>query len=126
MISIKKISHKTAENYLELARGNYYLGGGEPPGHWHGNGAAALGLKGRMTRAQFENLFHGHSPDGKTNQIQNAGKMVGDQKRVPGWYLTFSPPKSVSIIWEMTSEHERRAIERAHDEAVQITLSIME
>ena len=126
MISIKKISPKGAEYYLELARENYYLDGGEPPGLWHGNRAAALGLKGRMTRAQFENLFHGYSPDGKTNQVQNAGKMGGDQKRVPGCDLTFSPYKSVSIIWEMTPEHERRAIERAHAEAVQITPSIIE
>ena len=126
MISIKTISLKSATYYLELAQENYYLDGGEQSGNWHGKGAAALGLKGRVTRAQFENLFHGYSPDGKTNQVQNAGKMGGDPKRVPGWDLTFSPTKSVSIIWEMAPEHERRANERAHAEAVQITLSIME
>ena len=38
-----------SNSYLELAREDYYMGGGDPPGQWHGRGAGVLGphLEGR-------------------------------------------------------------------------------
>ena len=120
------MSIRSARYYLELAVEDYYLNGGEPPGQWHGKGAAALGLAGKVTREQFENLFYGYSPDGKTSLVQNAGQKFGYHERVPGWDLTFSPPKSVSVIWATAPEPIRRAIERAHAEAVKTSLDLME
>lgn len=39
--------------------------GTEGPGEWVGNGAAALGLQGRVTPKQLFNMLRGKSPDGK-------------------------------------------------------------
>ena len=126
MLSLEKISIRGAAYYLELAHANYYLQGGEPPGEWQGEGAKALGLSGEVSGEAFQNLFHGFAPDGKRALVQNAGKKDGYHKRVPGWDLTFSPPKSVSVCWALAPEPMRKAIERVHEEAVRKTLAIVE
>lgn len=126
MLSLKKISIRSANYYLELAHEHYYIQGGEPPGEWHGEGAKALGLSGRVTGETFHNLFQGFSPDGTRSLVQNAGKKDGYHKRVPGWDLTFSPPKSVSVCWALAPEPMRKAIERVHEEAVRKTLALVE
>ena len=46
MLSIDKISLKNINYYLELAREDYYLNGGEPPGQWHGKALRARLLIG--------------------------------------------------------------------------------
>src|SRR5438876_1006009 len=45
--------------YLELAREDYYLEGGEPPGNWFGSGADALGLKGVVQKNELRHLLNG-------------------------------------------------------------------
>lgn len=126
MLSLEKISIRSAAYYVELAHEHYYLQGGEPPGEWHGDGAKALGLCGEVAGETFRNLFQGFSPDGTRPLVQNAGKKDGYHKRVPGWDLTFSPPKSVSVCWALAPEPMRKEIERVHDEAVRKTLAIVE
>ncbi|MDO5066356.1 MAG: MobF family relaxase [Propionibacteriaceae bacterium] len=37
--------------------GDYYLESGTPPGQWMGQGAAALGIEGKVTEAQMKALF---------------------------------------------------------------------
>lgn len=126
MLSIRKVSIRSADYYLHLAQKDYYTQGGEPPGKWHGKGASALGLSGAVTREQFENLFQGFSPDGKTALVQNAGQKSGYHQRVPGWDLTLSPPKSVSVCWALGTQNLRDSIERAHEEAVRTALTQMD
>ena len=93
MLSIAALSGGQGNYYLKLARDDYYLKGGEPPGRWLGEGASALGLTGQVQRAEFKNLLRGYSRDGETPLIQNAGK----PNHQSGWDLTFSVPKSVSV-----------------------------
>ncbi len=126
MLSLEKISIRAAAYYLELAHANYYIQGGEPPGEWQGAGAKALGLSGEVSGEAFQNLFKGFSPDGTRPLVQNAGKKAGYHKRVPGWDLTFSPPKSVSVCWALAPEPVRKKIERVHEEAVRMTLAMVE
>ncbi len=126
MLSLEKISIRSAAYYVELAHEHYYLQGGEPPGQWHGGGAKALGLSGQVAGETFHRLFQGFSPDGTRPLVQNAGKNDGYHRRVPGWDLTFSPPKSVSVCWALAPEPMRKEIERVHDEAVRKTLAIVE
>ena len=126
MLSILKTSIGSADYYLNLAREDYYLNGGEPPGQWHGKGAELMGLVGQVQAEHFQNLFAGFSPSGKVAFVQNAGQRSGYHKRVPGWDLTFSVPKSVSVCWALASADERRAIERAFEESVRTALSMME
>ncbi len=109
-----------------LAKEDYYTKGQEPPGVWLGTGAEKIGLSGIVKRAELKNVFCGFSPDGKEKLVQNAGKMSGKKSRDPGWDLTFSAPKSVSICWAISSPEVRQIIERAHFEAVKETIKDIE
>jgi len=107
--------------YLELGREDYYLHGGEPPGIWYGNAAEKLALTGTVSKEDLKSLFRGFSPAGQT-LVQNAGKMA----RKPGWDLTFSAPKSVSVLWSQSTGDTRKAIQEAHLRAVKQALDYLE
>jgi len=127
MPTIQKISLASLLYYLELVVQDYYLSGGEPPGQWsRGQGPAALGLVGTVDHAQFRDLFMGFSPDGEKEWVQNAGQKDGYHKRCPGWDLTFSPPKSISVLWSQSSEETRTKIQLAHRRAIESALEILE
>jgi conjugative relaxase-like TrwC/TraI family protein len=126
MLSIRKVSLDNINYYLALACEDYYLKGGEPPGQWHGGALPAFGLKGKVEDEHFRNFFFGFSPDGQKALVQNAGQTEGYHKRCPAWDLTFSAPKTVSVIWSQAPKEVREVIEEAHREAVRIALSIME
>ena len=126
MLSIRKMSIRNADYYLDLACEDYYLKGGEPPGQWHGQGAEALGLRGNVSPEVFHHLFNGFAPDGQRPLVQNAGKHEGYHRRVPGWDMTFSAPKSVSVCWALANEPMREAIRKCHEQAVRSTLNMIE
>lgn len=111
--------------YLNLAAEDYYLEGGEPPGLWMGKGAEELGLSGEVQDYAFKRLFWGYSPfaqgtDGKLTQ--NAGK----NNRHPGWDLTFSAPKSVSVLWSQADRGIRETIQELQRLAAERTISFLE
>lgn len=111
--------------YLSLSREDYYVGGGEPPGVWHGKGSEALGLIGTVEAAQLRNLFRGFSPDGAralTQRRTNAEVAT----HAPGWDLTFSAPKSVSCLWSQLPADKRSDIEDIHYQAVKAALDYLE
>ncbi len=108
--------------YLKLAREDYYLSGGEPLGQWHGRAVKLLNLQPHVERASFGHLLSGFSPDGKTRWVQN----TGNRQRQCGWDLTFSAPKSVSVLWSQAGPETRRAIEQAHENAVHAALDHLE
>jgi conjugative relaxase-like TrwC/TraI family protein len=107
--------------YASLSAEDYYHKGGEPEGLWHGLGAKELGLSGTVDKAEFLKLCDGFSPDGEPF-TQNAGK---DNHRA-GWDLTFSAPKSVSVLWSQADEETRHKIQAAQLEAVQKTIDYLE
>jgi len=100
--------------YLKLAREDYYLSGGEPPGMWHGSGATALGISGKVAPQKLRNLLSGFSPNGKQSLVQNAGS----DRRQSGWDCTFSAPKSVSVLWSQLERTEQKKLEASHRAAV--------
>lgn len=51
--------------YLNLAREDYYTGGGEPPGQWFGRGAEDLGLAGTVNATELHNLMEGFDLSGQ-------------------------------------------------------------
>lgn len=110
-----------SDYYMDLAREDYYTGGGEPPGQWQGQGAEALGLTGKVEADHLKGLFEGYSPDGEA-LVQNAGH----ENRHSAWDLTFSAPKSVSVVWSQAPEEIRREIQAAHSEAVKSALTYLE
>lgn len=121
MLSISNLG-SNLDYYLELATVEYYLNGGEPPGRWFGRGAKQLGLSGMVDKEQLRNLAAGFSADGKRKLVQNGGK----EDRQVGWDLTFSAPKSVSVLWSIAPDHIRRVIQECHDSAVQEAISYLQ
>ena len=87
---------------------------------WHGAAAGALGLRGHVHPRRFEELLSGEVPD---RGIRLGRMREGEREHRPGWDLTFSAPKSVSL--EALVVGDRRVI-RAHDEAVRATLDWIE
>ncbi len=121
MLSVSAMSGGQGAYYTGLAREDYYQQGGEPPGIWQGRGATALGLGEQVDKAAFASLFTGHDPEGNP-LVQNAGSAT----RQPGWDLTFSAPKSVSVLWSQLPAELGAEIRAAHQEAVQAAIGYLE
>lgn len=107
--------------YTSLGREDYYLEGGEPPGVWMGAGAKILGLSGDVTPYKLRLLFRGYLTE-KKRLVQNAGK----KSRRPGWDLTFSAPKSVSVLFSQAAPREREEIRACVRRAVERTIRHIE
>ena len=121
--------------------GGYYAGPGEDAAAarakeaehrrasaWYGEGAAALGLEeGREVAAgTFEKVLQGRVPG--TN-VRLGRLRDGQHEHRPGFDITFSAPKSVSLAALLPTEKRPRgdrAAVRAHDEAVRATLEWIE
>lgn len=121
MLSIGSMGGGSGKYYLDLAREDYYFQGGEPLGKWWGQGAEKLTGMGTVAKDDLKFLLRGLSIDGKP-LVQNAGK----EKRQVGWDLTFSAPKSVSVLWSQADRLTRDTIQAAHYEAVKAALSYIE
>ena len=87
---------------------------------WHGEAAKDLGLKGHVLPGEFEDLLEGWVPG---TEIRLGRMREGENDHRPGWDITFSAPKSVSL--EALVIGDRRVI-RAHDDAVHATLKWIE
>ncbi|MBB8519149.1 relaxase domain-containing protein, partial [Escherichia coli] len=82
----------SAGNYY-TDKDNYYVlsSMGE---RWAGQGAEQLGLQGSVDKDVFTRLLEGRLPDGADlSRMQD-----GSNKHRPGYDLTFSAPKSVSMM----------------------------
>lgn len=122
MFSISEMNIGQEAYYASLAVEDYYTKGGEPQGNWYGKGAARLGLGEKVEPEQLSALFLGYTPTGNSLVQHQQGK-----DRQPGWDLTFSAPKSVSVLWSSLPPGEHRdAIAKAHDYAVKTTLDYLE
>ena len=127
MLSIGAMGSGQGSYYVGLAREDYYLNGGEPPGRWIGQGAERLGFTTSkvggdvVEKATFLAAFEGFQVDGG-QLVQNAGS----ERRQPGWDLTFSAPKSVSLVWALADPEVHKAISEAHFESVKAALSLVE
>lgn len=121
MLSVAKLSGNL-DYYLELATLDYYHNGGEPVGKWFGQGAERLNLRGEIDHEVIRRIATGFSADGQSKLVQNAGK----ENRQIGWDLTFSAPKSVSVLWSIAGPAERAEIQKAQEEAVRATIGYLE
>ena len=123
MLSIKNITDSgAAVSYFE--KDDYYAGKEDGPsseGVWWGKGAERMGLQGPVDREQFRALLEGHLPDG--TELGTVRERGGEKVHTPGWDLTFSAPKSVSILAEVGGDER---LLQAHDEAVRETLAWMQ
>jgi conjugative relaxase-like TrwC/TraI family protein len=107
---------KAALSYYEhLRRDDYYTRDSEPPGRWAGQGAERLSLRSPVTHTEFDAALTGRDPKTGDRLVQPGGR---GHEHAAGWDMTFSAPKSVSVLWALSDEHDRRAIEQAHRTAV--------
>lgn len=125
MLSVAKLTAGAEDYYLlSVAHGleDYYTGAGEAPGYWTGKGAQALGLDGEVTPEDLHILLSGLSPlDASPIRSAHAGR-----KTVAGFDLTFSAPKSVSLMWGLTTDAIAHEVREAHDQAVAAALAYIE
>jgi len=91
---------------------DYYLGRGEAPGRWIGAVAEGVGLAGEIEADTLRNLLAGRSPTG-----EDLGVQLRPGRR-PGYDLTFSAPKGVSLLWAFGPGDVAEAISAAHDRAI--------
>ena len=110
-------SSAQASSYYEAD--DYYADGGLSPSEWQGEGAKELGLEGEVERDAFRDMLDGKLPDGQQLGTVRDGKL----EHRPGWDVTMSAPKSVSIMAEVAGD--RRLI-GAHDRAVKMALAFAE
>lgn len=122
MLSIGGMGSGQGSYYIDLAKEDYYLEGGEPLGQWIGTGAADKGITGTVNKEAFHALFQGYSPDGLVKFVQSAGS----ETHRPGWDLTFSAPKSLSVLWSQVDADTRQVLQRAHFEAVKKAIGYLE
>ncbi|MDQ4114543.1 MAG: relaxase domain-containing protein [Actinomycetota bacterium] len=110
------------------ALADYYKAKGEAPGQWVGSGLAAFAGPDRIdagevvTAEQMGHLFG-------VGEHPVTGRPLGRRTRsdgVAGFDLTFSPVKSVSALWAVAPPQIARAIEQAHDAAVNDALAYVE
>lgn len=104
---------KAALAYYSHLGLDYYAPGGERPGRWAGDAAERLSLNGLVTRSEFEAALIGRDPKTGAELVKGAARA-----HAAGWDLTFSAPKSVSVLWALSPEKEREGIEAAHRAAV--------
>jgi len=119
LLSIHTIkSSKSAATYYQQE--NYYANDKSHDNHsaWYGSGAEKLELTGTVDPAQFKDMLEGKLPNG-TVMTQ---KQRGGHHR-PGYDLTFSAPKSVSILGIVGND--KRVIQ-AHHNAVKTVLTHIE
>jgi len=106
-----------------VARGreDYYAGAGEVKGRWAGVGSGWLGLAGEVEEGDFGQLMRGLGPrDGRPlRQSQGPGDTAG-------FDVTFSAPKSVSVLYGIGDKEIVAAVREAHDVAVGQALGYLE
>jgi conjugative relaxase-like TrwC/TraI family protein len=109
-------SSAQASSYYEAD--DYYAEGGRSPSEWQGAGAEALGLSGEVDSDTFRALLDGEVAGEQLGTVRG-----GVLEHRPGWDVTLSAPKSVSIMAEVAGD--RRLIE-AHGEAVKVAMAHVE
>lgn len=124
VLSIGKLAAGQEAYYLgKVANGieDYYVGGGEAEGRWTGSGAATLGLHGTVESDQLQAMLAAKNPA--------SGQPLQDREQTlsgPGFDLTFSAPKSVSLLWAFGDDRVRSQVVAAHEAAVDQALGHLE
>lgn len=116
-----KAGSGAASYYENLAKEDYYTNGGEPPGRWIGEGASRLELSGNVQKGELDAALKGFDPKTGEALAKNAG-----EAHHGGYDLTFSAPKSVSVVWSAADQPLREAISQAQQNAVERAIALAE
>ena len=124
MLSIGKLTVEQSRYYerqVAQGRDDYYSGRGESPGRWTGAGTESLQLGGQVDDDGFMALMDGRDP-GTGERL----KRVGGRSKVAAFDLTFSAPKSVSVLFAIGEPGLAGALVEAHESAVDAALGYLE
>ena len=125
MVSIGKIAlgqHRYYEEQVARGADDYYTGRSEAPGEWFGAGARARGLEGRVSGAEFNALIAGVDPREPGVRLRASPREL----RIAALDLTFSAPKSVSVLAAVAPGRVSRALVAAHEDAVRAAIGWLE
>lgn len=99
-------------------RDRYYAG--DNTGMWWSTGGSIVGNGRPIDLGTFQDLCAGRDPKFGDPLVRAAGA----QHRA-GWDVTFSCPKTMSLLWAAGDEAQRRRIEAIHDRAVDDALRFL-
>jgi conjugative relaxase-like TrwC/TraI family protein len=126
VLSIGKVTAGNVEYWeqqVAQGRDDYYSGKGESPGQWSGSGAEAIGLAGEVDGEVYRKVIgEGRDPE-SGERLRSSGRGGGS---VLAFDLTFSAPKSVSLLYAVGDNETSEALREAHDEAVAAAMDYME
>ncbi len=130
---------------VATSKHDYYTGTGEAPGQWAGRSAALLGLSGEVDADDMAVLYGRfvvpstaggtRLASGRWEREQVLGRAVSTRVRADGSMLeptaaldvTFSPSKSVSLLWALSSNAQvRESVVDAHEAAVATALEYLD
>ncbi|WP_203159541.1 MobF family relaxase [Methylobacterium aquaticum] len=119
---VATIAAGTSARYY-LQQTEYYLGSQEPEGRWLITGPGLSITAGQpVERAAFERLHAARDEQGRSL----LGKDHGRAERTGGYDVTFSAPKSVSLLAALGDPSLRRAVEAAQEQAVTAALGFLD
>ncbi len=134
MLSIGKLAGGHAKYYLDQADlrvdvvqsvgggiEDYYVGPNEARGRWIGAAASELRLQGNVDAEGLRRVLDGLDPSDGTELRSSTSRA-----RVAGFDLTFSAPKSVSVLFGLGDEETRSCVREAHDAAVREAVGHLE
>ena len=118
MLSVGKVGPANAGYYQSaVVQGaeDYYAADGEVPGRWVGRADLVGAVAGSLATAVDAGLLleARAAPDG-----MRLGKTVVTERSVTAFDLTFSAPKSVSVLYALGGARVVAAVEAAHTDAV--------
>jgi conjugative relaxase-like TrwC/TraI family protein len=125
MLSIGKIAlgqHRYYEQQVARGGDDYYAGRREAPGEWVGAGSARLGLAGGVDAEQFNALIAGLDPSDPDVRLRSSAR----DPKVAAFDLTFSAPKSVSVLFAVAPEDVSGRLVGCHEDAVGAALGYLE
>jgi conjugative relaxase-like TrwC/TraI family protein len=107
----------------QVAQGmeDYFSGRGEARGRWVGGGCGGIGLSGRVDRDAFMRAMDGCDPRTGERLRPEHGRT-----KVAAFDLTFSAPKSVSVLFAIGDEALSAALLEAHERAVEAAFAYVE
>jgi len=127
MLTIGKLGRGQEAYYLDkVAEGaeDYYSGEGEAEGLWIGDAAEELGLYGKVGPDQLKAMLTARNPIDGEPLLGVRG--VPSKGAVPGFDLTFSAPKSVSLLWALGGPVPAAEVSHAHQRSVEAALDYMQ
>jgi len=122
MLSIGRLGAGQEGYYLNaVAKGidEYYTVRGEVPGRWTGSGITGLGVSGPVESDTLRALLAGEHP--ATHE-----QLASSSRKVCAFDLTFSAPKSVSVVFAFGGWEVARETARAHEAAVDAALGYLQ